>query len=543
MLEESLYPLHFAAVTVVVPADWKDSSCGVNIRSPGPATPFSPADIVIDKPSPVGGFGLFTQQSGGCGVHGDYISVPHTFIAGQNISAGKGRQFVHEWAKFRFGIYDETGFKGDTLYPNYFVENGQALPTLTHNGVLTGSWLNEGVACSPMVDPDCEFVADPDSEVTCSLGQSVNLDNTLRYCNATEHRVLPTKHSVLCHGKSALEIIKSHPDFQNLQQESQPTAVKPEIRIVREPATRYVLAIDTSASMADHWRWIHKAAHKFIRYDLPVNANLAVLTFNAAAKVEHQAVQVTSDTIRARLADTVPVKYHLSQKSGSCVKCALDTVYKTVSEDRLAGTHIILLTSTGVGYLTEQEQQEMKNLVGSNNAKLSSIIVPARGGANNSPLYDEISTMTEGLSYQLTDTGHSMDLLFQLNEAFAAILAADSITPTESPELVHRAEYYSGDDAVSHGQFVIDPLLGRDTLFGIYVKDEEDHLIRSVQFTDSRDNVYGPFTKMSSTFDLVNLKTINYVGQMPPFGDVSIFCGFSFLSFFPDFTRFLFYPF
>ena len=63
--------------------------------------------------------------------------------------------------------------------------------------------------------------------------------------------------------------------------------------------------------------------------------------------------------------------------------------------------------------------------------------------------------------------------------------------------------------------------LGRDTTFGIYVEDEEDHLIKSVSFTDSKGFLYGPYTSMSSLYDIINLKTINFpVGEAPPFDDV-----------------------
>ena len=88
---------------------------------------------------------------------------------------------------------------------------------------------------------------------------------------------------------------------------------------------------------------------------------------------------------------------------------------------------------------------------------------------------------------------------------------------------VHKAEYYNSETRNSRSSFVIDETLGRDTVFGIYVEDDEDHLIKSIQLTDMAGNKYGPFTKMSSTFHLVNLKTINYVGRAPPFGEVSIY--------------------
>ncbi len=70
----------------------------------------------------------------------------------------------------------------------------------------------------------------------------------------------------------------------------------------------------------------------------------------------------------------------------------------------------------------------------------------------------------------------------------------------------------------------MDASLGRQTEFGVYVEDDEDHQIKSVEFTDADGTTYGPFTKMSSTYDVVNFKTINFnVGEEPPFDDVSSF--------------------
>ena len=71
------------------------------------------------------------------------------------------------------------------------------------------------------------------------------------------------------------------------------------------------------------------------------------------------------------------------------------------------------------------------------------------------------------------------------------------------------------------GQFVIDKLLGADTTFGILVSDDEEHHIKAITFTDEQGRVFGPFTKMSSMLDDINLKTINFpVGQRPPFDEV-----------------------
>ena len=298
--------------------------------------------------------------------------------------------------------------------------------------------------------------------------------------------------------------------------------LRPEVRIVREPPTKYVLAIETSASMSvnDNWRWIHKAAHKFIRYDLPVNSNLAILTFSSTAKIEHPLVEVTSDAVRARLADTIPGRYHLSTTEDTCVSCALQDTLTHVVKDISAGTHFIIVTSANKK--TSEDQQMLEKYAKSHQIKISSILIPS---TDRTTFYDYISQKTGGRSFQLSDTGYGMDLLYDLNKAFSQILRDENIHPSEAAETVHVAEYYSSDMDESDGAFIIDTSLGRDTIFGIYVEDEEDHLIKSVEFKDSAGTVYGPYTKMSSAFDPVNIKTINYIGENPPFGNVSIiFC-------------------
>ena len=493
----------------------------MKIKYPDNKTPFNRADITVTKPHTFHGFQPFTQQSGGCGQSGDFISIPHTFLTSQNITRKQAKTFVHQWSRFRYGIHDEQGFSDDRLYPSFYIKEGKSIPTVSHNGDLTGIWLRNGEECSPKKDPDCFFVPDTSNDdVTCSLGNGLNLPSTVQYCNKSEFKLTPTKHSVICEGRSALDVILSHIDFQKvIIDKDMEKDLRPEVRIVREPPTKYVLAIETSSSMSvnDNWRWIHKAAHKFIRYDLPVNSNLAILTFSSQVKIEHPLVQVTSDAVRARLADTIPGKYHLSTTEETCMACALQDTLEEVVKDNVAGTHFIILTSAN--HKSDDDLQMLEKQAKSNQIKISSILIPS---TFRTTFYDHISKETGGRSFQLSDTGYGLNLLYDLNKAFSQILKDENIHPSESAETVHVAEYYSSDMDESDGAFIIDSSLGRDTIFGIYVEDEEDHLIKSVEFQDSSGTVYGPYTKMSSAFDPVNIKTINYVGKNPPFGNVSI---------------------
>ena len=42
----------------------------------------------------------------------------------------------------RYGIFDEFGFAGDAVYPNYFRVAGNILPTGTSNEPVVGTWKN-----------------------------------------------------------------------------------------------------------------------------------------------------------------------------------------------------------------------------------------------------------------------------------------------------------------------------------------------------------------------------------------------------------------
>ena len=72
----------------------------------------------------------------------------------------------------------------------------------------------------------------------------------------------------------------------------------------------------------------------------------------------------------------------------------------------------------------------------------------------------------------------------------------------------------------SSGEFIVDTSLGRDTVFGIIVEDEEDHLIDSVVFENENGEMYGPYSHIATTFDAVNMKTLSFgLTRDQPFGD------------------------
>ena len=141
--------------------------------------------------------------------------------------------------------------------------------------------------------------------------------------------------------------------------------------------------------------------------------------------------------------------------------------------------------------------------------------------------YDYIAQSSGGSSHVVpTGQRNSMKLYVDLMHAFSGLLTTDTEKPLpDLPVNVHENLIPMTGYPETSATFTVDTTLGRDTSFGIYVEDEEDHLIKSVTFTDAKGFLYGPYTSMSSLYDIINLKTINFpIGEEPPFDDVSNLC-------------------
>lgn len=368
---------------MVLPSSWRDGKCQRVVHPPRGDTPYRAADVVVaGNRHPVHGDAPYTQQSRGCGQPGDFMALPYNFVTRWNDTwdtwGDPAKVFVHEWAKLRYGIFDEFGFSGDPIYPSHFMSNGRPFPTGTSDAPVSGIWVDrEGnPGCDPAAEgSDCFFrPLGPNDAVTCSMGYVNYLPSVHSYCPAITNGhglVAPTKHNLLCGGRSALEVIQSHEDFRSRGAASNGNVdvnLKPSLTLVRDPEPRYVIVLETTTSLDAHgqWKWINKAAQKFIRYDLPANSNLAIVTFGNASRVQHSMVQVYSDEVRARLADTIPEKYHLDRIPPGGIKCLFCGVKSAIHEvlrNNMDGAHLVLVTSGSDKTLSISDEHTIEELI------------------------------------------------------------------------------------------------------------------------------------------------------------------------------------
>ena len=398
-----------------------------------------------------------------------------------------------------------------------------------------GSWRKEGLECDPAVDSQCFFVADvnQNNEATCSLGYMGFLPNVNRYCTLNQQwgvnqALPPTKHNVLCQAQGAQEVIQAHQDLKSFElTPKQNFNANVTMRVVREPVTKYVLVLESSSSMIkqDLWKWISKAAQKFIRNDLPDKTQMAIVTFSNESVIQHSLASLTDEEARARIADSIPDKYKVQRSPDQrCVICGIQTAMRQVLSGEEAGAHVILVTRGDNDTLSLTDENLILEFARYYQVKFSSILVPTTKSLS---FYDSLSKLSNGRSFVFQAPKRIQDdvgagLYHNVIEAFYSLRRLDTDLASNVPVNVHsNIVTREVPNLKSSGSFSIDSTLGQDTKFGIIVDDPDDHNIRSVTFTDNGGQMYGPYSSLSNEYNVINMKTINFPKDtpVPPFDD------------------------
>lgn len=153
---------------------------------------------------------------------------------------------------------------------------------------------------------------------------------------------------------------------------------------------------------------------------------------------------------------------------------------------------------------------------------MSSVLLTLPGEAPLS-YYHSIATTSGGRSLALDMGDAKMETLSGMMDSLVEIVSVD--TPSALPVTIHHQAVTRHQAHTSQGQFLLDTMVGSDTVFGIFVEDDENHQIKSVTFTAEDGSVFGPYTKMSSVLDGINLKTINFpLGEKSPLDEVILYC-------------------
>ncbi|XP_072140556.1 calcium-activated chloride channel regulator 1-like isoform X2 [Dermacentor andersoni] len=349
--------VHFGSVTIAVPDTWPARRQAKSTA----ASLFPMADVRVAAENPQYGDTPYTLQPRGCGERGEYVHLTPRFLGEMNDSIAEAYGspaylLVHEWAHFRYGVFDEYGDPESFRYPSLYCEFGMVRASACPARVKFTASTETGEPCriykGCRVSTKCKahFQQSSEDPVTSSIMFMPYLEGVTDFCESTNktHNIFaPNKHNHLCERKSTWEVISANEDFKELVSTKPDRAFEVKFTEVqkRERALgRVIFALDVSSSMAtsDRIVYLKAAASQFIQALLLDGMEVGIVQFNETASVV-SALTSVAETSREELVEEV-----LKLKAGgnTCIGCSLQKSLKMFEENgqRVEGSVIILMT-------------------------------------------------------------------------------------------------------------------------------------------------------------------------------------------------------
>lgn len=118
----------------MLPSAWPNTCVPAN-RTVASARGERP-DLTVTRPHQIYRDAVWTQQASGCGEAGEQMYGAYTALERPAI----GRELVREWAKYRYGVFDEVGYANDPIYPQcYRQERGAQEATGCSDAPIVGN--------------------------------------------------------------------------------------------------------------------------------------------------------------------------------------------------------------------------------------------------------------------------------------------------------------------------------------------------------------------------------------------------------------------
>jgi len=491
---------YFRQVKILLPKTWTSIEADVAME----AESFATAELRVDRENSLYGMTPYTLTSSSCGEPGQFTHLTPEFMAGGTTEYGNwGKVLVHEWAKLRWGVFEEHGYPGDSQFPMFFYQTswgptGQTnvlTPNFCVNGQLVGYQqdLDTQGSCQyteeALPDHNCYYYATQETSVTSSYMSLPYLVSNTNFCDNTEellHRDdLPNRHNFYCPGRSTWEVIMDSPDFKDGANPSNTTIydTTPEFLIVgsAKEALSYVLVLDVSLSMtsneqnANRMTTMVEAAKRWVKYELTEGVQLGITLFSEETVqgtwTPIQNLTLVTEDSRVEMVELINTIYD-KQGIRTCIGCGLFTAANNTGLlGGKNGNTIVLITdgeqlcfdANSDSCLTIQDC--MEDLVNRNIRVITIALGPdADEGIEN------LAAQTGGKTYFVQDhTGSG-----NINDAFSGSTTYQPAPSVENKEV----QIYQNDwelvellenetETQFAGSFKVDETLGRDLLFQV----------------------------------------------------------------------------
>lgn len=476
---------YFRSVKILIPKSWSFTAVNDTALSEN----FEDSDVRIDIANSVYKNQPYTQQTGTCGTPGQYIHLTPEYLTDRAQAAWwgpRGKAFLMEWAKFRWGVFDELGYPGDDSFPLFYsnsADGGTVYPTYCADTLVEGRMIDKGGrgACglNEMGDPDdnCRFLPYRSQTASSSLMSYpfIFSDTIVDFCDeASSDRPhnphAPTKQNLFCRGKSVWEVMREHPDFADGNNPPTERYVDPEVALVQHVDANYALVLDYSGSMNDHYRILklQKTARRWLLHEVADGSEVAIIKFSKHAKLVHGLSRIEGAESRKALAESLDV----TADGGTSIGAGLYAAVKKILKGKK--NPVILLITDG----EENENPRIDHII--DHVIASGVrVVTVAFGEEADPKLERVAQVTGGKTFTVND----IDEGHMLEDAFHGALTYQPPPSRQNATVTIDEKVYRGSGDTASETFLVDFTVGRNLVFRLDTDDRahvtsSPHLIR-----------------------------------------------------------------
>ncbi|XP_018411401.1 PREDICTED: epithelial chloride channel protein-like [Nanorana parkeri] len=397
----------YREVKILIPSSWKAYS----LQKPRHEA-HQMASIIVSNPNAYYGNDPYTLHYGGCGNEGRYIHFTPDFLSDDNLLLIYGlreKVFVHEWAHFRWGVFDEYSYEE----PFYISVDGKIKATRCSSD-LAGMYICKKTSCSNgncIIDPQtgnleagCMFLANRTQTAKSSIMYMQALSSVAEFCYDHDHeKEAPNMQNKMCSYRSTWEVISSSYDYKSTLPKSGTELPSPPSFSLMQIRERVVcLVLDVSENMAKSKRLhqLRQAAAIFIQQIVEEGSYLGIVAFNETADVKNQLLHISSDDIRRNFISNLPVTSGGGVSICSGISSALQVIKGL--DGGTEGSEIILAVSGN-----DRNINKCLYEVSLGGSVIHTIAI----GLGADPELEQFAEITGGLTFYASDANDSENLI------------------------------------------------------------------------------------------------------------------------------------
>ncbi|XP_055587922.1 calcium-activated chloride channel regulator 1-like [Uranotaenia lowii] len=513
--------VYFGEISIVLPSRWPNSCIPYNQTRTSSSG--EPSDVSIRFDPSRTESPIWTEQFAGCGEPGDQIYIDSEILGKDTI----GREFIREWAKYRYGVFDEIGYDKDPVYPRCYINDDHEVKL---TGCSDAPVSDHGLCGGPNAAPVPYNISDVlDRNARTSIMFAAEAPSVSMFCDeGTHNRYAPSKHNQMCDRRSTLDVILKHPDFVS---ESQ-IAANPSIIINTSPkfsyktrkSTRYVIIIDETLDMQlrESWSFLRSAIRKWVVYDLPGNTEIGMVLANDTAT--EKMLQISSLHVQENkdlIASFIPYSPSDSRQP-ACLTCAISDAISMLNERTRSNgpaNSVILVIAPGMDFSIDHKS--LANAARASKIRITTINYP--NVIRRQPL-DALAHGTGGMPFSVFECKYNgektyLSTYFELtNVLFHIGRLYYEGNSNDLPVEIYRKELVDVIDDSNQiskrtsrtvtGSFMLDSFMGPPANFFVYIHNPENPLITNLKLTSPNGNVY---TSRSDARSLVKQLMISAV--------------------------------